>query len=42
MVVDANSEKIIYSNTEFGVEPLELSGLINRDMIKIRNEKPYK
>lgn len=42
MVVDVHSENIVYSNTGFGVEPLELSGLINRDMIKIRNEKPYK
>lgn len=36
MVVDANSEKIVYSNTEFGVEPLELRELINRDVVKTK------
>lgn len=36
MVVDDNSEKIVYSNTEFGVEPLELRELINRDVVKTK------
>lgn len=36
MVVDANSEKIVYSNTEFGVEPLELRELINRNVVKTK------
>ena len=42
MVVDANSEKIVYSNTEFGVEPFALRELINRDVVKTKMDKNTK